>query len=150
MPEETKRAVLSLIEALNARDLARWSELLTDDYAAEQPGLPVLDKIQNRMFNQSFVTAFPDIHFEAHLVLGEGDYVTLHWTASGTHTERLATVSGETIPPTQRRVTITGVTLFEIRHGKIAREWAYWDELSLLVQLGVMEQPGLFSPIEGF
>ena len=150
MPEETKKAVLNLIEALNARDLARWSEQLTEDYIAEQPGLPVLNRAQNRMFNQSFATAFPDIHFDVHLVLGEGDHVMVHWRASGTHTERLATVSGETIPPTRRGVIITGVTLFEVRHGKVARERAYWDELSLLVQLGVMEQPGLFLPIECF
>src|SRR5215213_11613176 len=39
MPEETKKTILSLIEALNARDLARWSEQLTEDYIAEQPGL---------------------------------------------------------------------------------------------------------------
>jgi steroid delta-isomerase-like uncharacterized protein len=150
MPEEAKKAVLRLIEALNARDLARWSEQLTDDYVAEQPGLPVLDRVQNRMLNQSFVTAFPDIHFEVRLVLGEGDHVVLHWTASGTHTERLATVSGETVPPTRRRVALSGITLFEVRQGKIARSWAYWDELSLFVQLGLMEQPGLFSPMEGF
>jgi C-1 hydroxylase len=102
------------------------------------------------MFNQSFVTAFPDIHFHAERVLAEGDYVLVHWTANGTHTERLAAVSGETIPPTGRKVTITGVLLAEVRDGELAREWSYWDQLSLLVQLGVMEQPSLFSPIEGF
>jgi predicted ester cyclase len=102
------------------------------------------------MFNQSFVTAFPDIHFHAEHILAEDDFVLIHWTASGTHTERLAAVSGEPIPPTGRKVTIAGVLLAEVRDGKVRREWSYWDQLSLLVQLSVMEQPGLFSPIEGF
>jgi predicted ester cyclase len=44
------------------------------------------------------VTAFPDIHFEVLHVLAEGDLVLIHWTASGTHAERLATLTGETIP----------------------------------------------------
>ncbi len=150
MSEENKTVVLTSTDALNARDLNLWSQKRADDFTAEYPGVPVLNKTQSRMFNQSFVTAFPDIHFHAHRILAEGDYVLIHWTASGTHTERLATVSGETIPPTWRRVTITGVLLAEVRDGKVAREWSYWDQLSLLVQLGVMEQPGLFSPVESF
>jgi predicted ester cyclase len=49
-------------------------------------------------YNQRFVTAFPDIYFEVLSVLAEGDYVLIQWTASGTHTERLATMTGQTIP----------------------------------------------------
>ncbi len=150
MSEENKTVVLSSTEALNARDLSLWAQKRADDFTAEYPGLPVLNKTQSKMFNQSFVTAFPDIHFHAEHVLAEDDLVLIHWTASGTHTERLAVVSGETIPPTGRKVTIAGVLLAEVRDGKVAREWSYWDQLALLVQLGVMEQPGLFSPIEGF
>jgi steroid delta-isomerase-like uncharacterized protein len=150
MSEENKSVVLTSTEALNARDLNSWSQKRADDFTGEYPGLPVLNKAQSRMFNQSFVTAFPDIHFHAERVLAEGDYVLVHWTANGTHTERLAAVSGETIPPTGRKVTIAGVLLAEVRDGELAREWSYWDQLSLLVQLGVMEQPSLFSPIEGF
>jgi len=148
--EENKTIVLTSTEALNARDLNLWSQKRADDFTGEYPGLPVLNKTQSRMFNQSFVTAFDDIHFHPERVLAEGDYVLIHWTASGTHTERLATVSGETIPPTGREVTIRGVLLAEVREGKVVREWVYWDQLALLVRLGVMEQPGLFSPVAGF
>jgi steroid delta-isomerase-like uncharacterized protein len=150
MSEENKTVVLTSNKALNARNLNLWSQKRADDFMGEYPGLPVLNKAQSKMFNQSFVTAFPDIHFHAERVLAEGNYVILHWTGSGTHTERLATVSGETIPPTGRKVTIRGVLLAEVRDGKVAREWSYWDQLSLLAQLGVMEQPGLFSPVAGF
>jgi ketosteroid isomerase-like protein len=70
--------------------------------------------------------------------------------ASGTHDERLATVTGETIPPTQRSVRVSGALLVEVRDGKIVREWSYWDQLSLLAQLGITEQPGLFLSAEAF
>jgi predicted ester cyclase len=150
MSEVNKSIVITSTEALNARDLSMWSQMRADNFTGEYPGLPVLNKAQSKMFNQSFVTAFPDIHVHAEHILAEGDFVLIHWTASGTHTERLAAVSGETIPPTGRKVTIAGVLLAEVRESKVAREWSYWDQLSLLVQLGVMEQPGLFSPIEGF
>jgi predicted ester cyclase len=101
-------------------------------------------------YNQRFVTAFPDIHFEVVHVLAEGDHVLIQWTGSGTHAERLATVTGETIPPTRRRVRLSGAELTEVKDGKIVREWSYWDQLSLLAQLGITEQPGLFLSAEGF
>ena len=83
-------------------------------------------------------------------VLAEGDLVLTHWTGSGTHTERLATVAGETIPPTRRTARVSGAMLTKVKNGKIVGEWSYWDQLSLLAQLGITEQPGLFLSPEGF
>ena len=40
--------------------------------------------------------------------------------------------------------------LTEVREGEITRGWFYWDQLTLLVQLGLTEQPGLFLSAEGF
>jgi predicted ester cyclase len=34
--------------------------------------------------------------------------------------------------------------LTEVREGNIVSEWSYWDQLSLMAQLGITEQPGLF------
>ncbi len=45
---------------------------------------------------------------------------------------------------------MSGVLLTEVRDGEIAREYWYWDQLSLLDQLGVMDHPGLFLSPEGF
>jgi predicted ester cyclase len=83
-------------------------------------------------------------------VLAEGDHVLIHWRGSGTHTERLATVTGETIPPTRRRMRVSGALLTEVRDGKVVRLWGYFDQLSVLAQLGISEQPGLFLSPEGF
>ncbi len=149
--EENKEIALSLFEALNARDLSLWAQHLADDYIAEHPGVSVLlNKTRSMGYNQRFVTAFPDLHFEVLSVLAEGDHVLIHWTASGTHAERLATLTGETIPPTRRRVRVSGALLTEVTDGKIVREWIYWDQLSLLAQLGITDQPGLFLSPEGF
>ena len=149
--EQNKEISLSLIEALNARDLSLWSRHLAEDYAAEHPGVSVLlDKNRSIAYHQRFVTAFPDIRFEVLGVLAEGDRVLVQWLGSGTHTERLATITGRTIPPTRRRVRVPGAMLTEVREGRIARCWFYWDQLALLAQLGLTEQPGLFLSAEGF
>ena len=83
-------------------------------------------------------------------VVSEGDRVLVQWTASGTHAEWLATVTGETIPPTRRRATVSGAMVAEARDGKLVRGWFYWDQLALLSQLGIIEQRGLFPSVEGF
>ena len=88
--EENKEIALSIIEALNARDLSLWSQHLAEDYIAEHPGVSVpLDKPRSIGYQQRFVTALPDIHFEVLHILAEGDHVLIHWSGSGTHTERL-------------------------------------------------------------
>jgi predicted ester cyclase len=98
--EQNKEISLGLIEALNVRDLSLWSRHLSEDYAAEHPGVSVLlDKTGSIAYHQRFVTAFPDIRFEVLGVLAEGDRVLVQWTGSGTQTERLATITGRTIPP---------------------------------------------------
>ncbi len=92
--EENKRLALSVIEALNARDLIQWSHYLSETYAAEYPGVPLLNKTQSTAYNKRFVIAFPDTHFEVKSVVAQGDQVFTHWTVSGTQAERLATVTG--------------------------------------------------------
>ena len=149
--DENKEIALSLIEALNVRDLGLWSRHLSDDYAADHPGVSVLlDKSRSIAYHQRFVTAFPDIRFEVLGVIAEGDSVLVRWTASGTHAERLATTTGRTIPPTRRRATVSGAMITQSRDGKVVSGWFYWDQLSLLSQLGITEQPGLFLSEEGF
>jgi hypothetical protein len=45
---------------------------------------------------------------------------------------------------------VSGALLVEVRDDKIVRDWSYWDQLSLLAQLGITEQPGLFLSAEAF
>jgi len=76
--EENKQIALSIIEALNTRDLSVWSKHLAEGYTAEHPGVSgPLSKTMSIGYNQRFVTAFPDIHFEVLSVLAEGDYVLI-------------------------------------------------------------------------
>jgi steroid delta-isomerase-like uncharacterized protein len=148
--KENEELALTLIEALNTRELSQWSQKLSEDYAGEYPGVPVLNKTQSLGYNRRFVIAFPDTHFQVHSVVAQDDQVFIHWTVSGTHSERLATVTGRTVPPTRRRAMVSGVLLTEVRDGEIVREGWYWDQLSVLGQLGIMEHPGLFLSSEGF
>jgi carboxymethylenebutenolidase len=51
------------------------------------------------------------------------------------------------VAPTGRRVEIALVTIVRFRDGKIAHEHIYWDQASVLVQLGLLDPAGL--PVVG-
>src|ERR1700693_4306446 len=47
------------------------------------------------------------------------------------------------IPPTNRYVEVALVVLVRFRDGKIAHEHIYWDQASVLKQIGLLTDPGL-------
>jgi carboxymethylenebutenolidase len=51
------------------------------------------------------------------------------------------------IPPTGKRVEIPVIVVVEFREGKIASEHIYWDQASVLVQVGVLNPNSL--PVVG-
>jgi len=85
-------------------------------------------------------SAFPDLHFTIEDEVAEGDKVVQRWTARGTHKGELMG-----IPPTDRQVTVTGITINRIANGKIVDDWANFDALGMMQQLGVIPAPGQAS-----
>ena len=136
--ETTITTARALIDGLQAHDLSRWADALADNFTAEYPGAAGLNREQARMYNQAFLNAFLDLHFDIHRVIADGDCVAIHWTGSGTHSAALATMSGQVIPPTGRSGVVSGVFVVEVKDGKIVAEHSYWDQISLLTQLGLM------------
>ena len=132
------KLALSFIDGVNAHDMSNWAQQLADDFTAEYPGAPSLNKETARMFNDAFLVAVPDLHFDVIRTLANGDCVVVHWSATGTQSGPLAMMSGQIIPPTNRKATVRGVLITEIKDGKIATERTYWDQISLLTQLGLM------------
>jgi carboxymethylenebutenolidase len=51
------------------------------------------------------------------------------------------------IPPTGRRVEVALVVIVRFREGKLAHEPIYWDQASVLVQLGLLDSENL--PVAG-
>jgi carboxymethylenebutenolidase len=51
------------------------------------------------------------------------------------------------IAPTGRKVEIPLVAIVQFRDGKVAHEHIYWDQASVLVQIGVLDPAGL--PVAG-
>ncbi len=63
-----------------------------------------------------------------------------------THTERMEWMLPG-VEPTGRRVEVALVAIVAFRDGKVAHEHIYWDQASVLVQLGLLDPAGL--PVAG-
>jgi carboxymethylenebutenolidase len=51
------------------------------------------------------------------------------------------------VPPTGKRVEVPLVAIVRFRNGKLAHEHIYWDQASVLVQLGLLDANTL--PVAG-
>jgi carboxymethylenebutenolidase len=63
-----------------------------------------------------------------------------------THTEEMPWILPG-VAPTNRRVEIPLVAIVRFRDGKVAHEHIYWDQASVLVQIGLLNDPKL--PVYG-
>ncbi|MCY7382246.1 MAG: ester cyclase, partial [Microcoleus sp. CAN_BIN18] len=84
-----------------------------------------------KRFIQAFLTAFPDGRYsvEDTIVSGSEKIVT-RWTATATHQGSFGGVA-----PTQKRVTMLGITIFALTETKITALWSTWDVQGVLLQL---------------
>jgi len=87
------------------------------------------------------VEAFPDLRFAIDEVIAEKNKVVVPWTISGTH-------KGEFfgIAPTNKKVSVDGITIHLISDGKIMDSTSAFDSLSLMQQLGAIPA---FGPSKG-
>lgn len=137
--KENTKVAQAFFDRFNAHDLDAIDQLNADDFKSEVVGgAGPMNKEQNRMYLQNFLTAFPDLHFEVTLAVAQEDHVVLNWAASGTHDGPLGTPSGGVIAPTGKEATVPGSTTYQIKDGKIARSSTYWDMAGLLGQLGLL------------
>lgn len=80
--------------------------------------------------------AFPDLRLEIEQMLASGDFVVTRYRVSGTHKGTYAGITA-----TNKRVSIQGCGVAEIRNGKAVRNKVYADNVTLFQQLGVLSVP---------
>jgi predicted ester cyclase len=85
---------------------------------------------------ERLVQAFPDGRISVDDQFAEGAVVTSRWTFRGTQSGEL-----DGIAPTGKQVTVGGMTISRIEGDVVAEEWASWDRLGMLVQLGAVSEP---------
>ncbi len=137
MSEQNKALVRRVIEEVyNQGNLAAADELAASDLVIHLPSQAIHGREGAKQYVATLRSGFPDIHFTIEEQLAEGDRVMTRWTAHGTH---LGEFQG--IPPTGKRVRVTGTEVDRIANGKTVECWSNVDELGMMQQLGVVPTP---------
>ena len=86
-----------------------------------------------KAYYNNYLTGFSDAEFNIVDVFGQGDKIVKHWNFKGTH-------DGDFfgIPPTGKKIDLIGTTLVSMKDGKILQEQDFFDNYSLLSQLGLL------------
>jgi predicted ester cyclase len=74
--------------------------------------------------------AFSEIEVELDLLLVAGPYTVTHYTATGKHTGNF-----HGIAPSGRKIRASGIVIWLIRDGKVARDWNCFDNARVISQL---------------
>jgi len=78
---------------------------------------------------------YPDFKVTTEEVFCVGDHAVVRWTITGTNT------GPGTFPPTGKTFKASGLSLSRFVDGKLAEEYAEYDGLSVLQQLGFQATP---------
>ena len=134
MSTENKTIVRRLYqEVWNERKLDVVGELISPSHALHDANVSG-SQIGPDAYKQQvarFTTAFPDLHFAIEDIVSEKDKLVVSWMISGTHKGEY-----DGIPPTDKKISVDGITISYIADGKILDSYVSWDALGLLRQLG--------------
>ncbi|MBA3873275.1 MAG: ester cyclase [Anaerolineae bacterium] len=139
--EANKAAAMEVLErAFNQGDLSAIDEFIAADGVDHQeaPGTDIRRHLKEVTTNLR--TGYPDLHFEMHEILADGDIVSFRATMTGTHTGPLRTGMGRTVPPTGRKVSVAHMYFLRFVDGKNTDLWHIWDTPAMLQQLGIVPQ----------
>ena len=129
--------------AYNAGDA---DTILTDIFSPDfvnhtpAPGFPTTGQglVETMLF---FASSFPDQAATVEEIVVEGDLVASRVIVTGTHEG-----SAYGIPATGRTVVYGGLTIVRIANGKMVENWGFYDQVSILAQIGAMGGPAAEPP----
>ncbi|WP_152421996.1 ester cyclase [Natrialba chahannaoensis] len=122
-------------EIWSAGNLDTISEVFAEEFVLHDPAAPdePRDRDDYRAYVETYREVFPDVTYEVDSLVAESEFVSLRYTAHGTH-------KGEFfgIKPTGTEVSVTGMELYRVENGAMVELWTSYDVLGLFQQLGVV------------
>jgi len=138
MTTETQKMIERIpLEILNNNKFELIDELYSTDYVEHTPTPGVAPTREG--FKQTAIAlkkAFPDLRYTIDDVVDSGDKIVHRLTASGTMKADFAGM-----PATGKHATWTEVHIGRVANGRLTDHWGVIDQLSMLVQLGVIQSP---------
>ncbi|HEX2015565.1 MAG TPA: nuclear transport factor 2 family protein [Solirubrobacteraceae bacterium] len=136
---ETARLVRSYFEAIAAGDREAQSKYYAPDatgaiHGVFDGGLPVIVDYFHHLY-----ASFPDFSFEVLDLIADGDRAAVHWRARGTFS---GSEPYQGIAPNGARVQTEGVDFVRVRDGKLVRNDAFADNMTVARQIGLLPEVG--------
>lgn len=132
------------IECFGDGDFDRLRSLLADDSYEDEFSTQRRLEGANAQVDaaRGWKEAFPDGRGTVNATYVDGNTVTLELTWQGTQSGSLRTPDGRELPASNRQVKINACEVLEIEGGKIQATRHYFDLMTLMQQVGVMERAG--------
>src|SRR4051812_19793797 len=126
---DMRSMVREMFDAWNAKDMQRVEAYAHPDCRVTNVAFG--GSLDFKDYERNWATAFPDGTIEPINLFSEGDCVAAEFIGRGTHRGPLQGPSG-TILPTNRRVELHLVEIWEFRNGKIAAGRVYFDSAGFM------------------
>lgn len=129
------------VDVYNAGDLDGYVDLYADDAVLRTPEGVFTGRsaIRDRFARE--LSALSDVEFRLISYIEDENHFADEFVFAGTHTGPLLMPDGSQLPATGRRIEITGMEMVLVRDGKMVVDNLYYDNVSLLIQLGLIPAP---------
>jgi predicted ester cyclase len=138
MTTDTQKMIERIpLEVLNNNKFELIDEIYSPTYVEHtpQPGVPATrEGLKQTVIDLK--KAFPDLHYTIEDVIEGGDRIVHRLTASGTMKGDFAGM-----PATGKHATWTEIHIGRVVNGRLTEHWGVIDQLSMLIQLGVIPTP---------
>ena len=132
-------------DVFSGRNPAAADEIMAEEYVEhaiepfgrEEPGR-VDGPSHAREVVEWLKAQFPDLEMTIEALVADGDTVAARVRSAGTNRGRLGGVA----PPTNKRFDAQQSHWHRVADGRLREHWATRDDLSAMVQLGVIRPPG--------
>ena len=142
--EENKRLIQRLmIKGHNRQDADAAASFYTEDASNH---LRIVGRAGMKAVFETLYAVFPDFHYHIEECTAEEDRVVCKMTMTGTHRGQPAlreAFSGmlNDVAPTGKSVKVLQFHSFRLRDGLIAAHAAVRDDMGMVLQLGLVQQP---------
>ena len=138
---ELTELVKGYYDAFNRGDLDEAARAFSPDIETIEPGAGTRRGVdQWKAYGAGFKRAMPDARLNFKSAVEQGNTIAVEGTFTGTHTGPMLTPAGE-IPPTGRSLDLPYLDVFTVEDGLLATHRVYYDQITMLSQLGLMPAP---------
>jgi steroid delta-isomerase-like uncharacterized protein len=126
----------------NNKDVSGIERFIAHDYRGFDAAELISGIAGYKQHFETITTAFPDLRITIEVLMAEENREAARWLVEATHTGRLGD-----IPPSGKRVAMTGIAIIRTRNDQIVEEHANSDALGLLTQIGITPESVNVPPL---